>query len=243
MKLSYSLLLPILTLGNAVTGSVIARRELCGQYDSKAAGPYTLYTNLWGESSATSGWQCSAVDYQSGNEVSWHTVWDWAGTSNGVKSYSNIELKFNEKQFTSIENIPTTWVWSYTGSNIVADVSYDIFTSDSPNGAAAYEIMIWLGALGGAGPISSTGSPIATVNIAGATWKLYYGINTTWKVFSFVAESEQTSFNADLLDFFKYLIQHQGYPSTQYVGTIAAGTEPFVGSGQLTTTEYLLSVN
>lgn len=103
--------------------------------------------------------------------------------------------------------------------------------------------MIWLAAIGGAGPISSTGSPIATVNIAGATWKLYEGVNTSWKVFSFVAENNQTQFNADLLDFFKYLIQNQAYPSTQYVGAIAAGTEPFDGSGQLTTGEYMISVN
>lgn len=112
MKPSYSLLLPILTsLSNAVAGSVIAKRELCGQYQVQATGPYSLYTNLWGESSATSGWQCSGVDYQSGNEVSWHTVWDWAGTPNGVKSYSNIELKFDPRQFASISSIPTTWDW------------------------------------------------------------------------------------------------------------------------------------
>lgn len=110
MKLSYSLL-PILTLSNSVAGSVVAKRDLCGQYQSEAVGPYTLYTNLWGESDATSGWQCSGVDYQSGNEVSWHTVWDWAGAPDAVKSYSNIELAFNARQFVSISGIPTTWHW------------------------------------------------------------------------------------------------------------------------------------
>jgi hypothetical protein len=38
MKLSHSLLLSTLTLGNAVTGSVIAKRELCGQYQSQSSG-------------------------------------------------------------------------------------------------------------------------------------------------------------------------------------------------------------
>jgi xyloglucan-specific endo-beta-1,4-glucanase len=47
------------------------------------------------------------------------------------------------------------WSWTYTGSDIVADVSYDMFTSSSAGGANEYEIMIWLAALGGAGPISS----------------------------------------------------------------------------------------
>jgi hypothetical protein len=132
----------------------------------------------------------------------------------------------------------------YTGSNVVADVSYDIFTSPYPDGPASYEIMIWVGALGGAGPISSTGSPVATVNIAGATWKLYKGPNTSWTVFSFVAETEQTTFNADLMDFFHYLIQNEGFSASQYVQHIASGTEPFDGTNaQLTTTEYMISVN
>lgn len=131
-----------------------------------------------------------------------------------------------------------------TGSNIVADVSYDIFTSWSSGGSPAYEIMIWVATIGGAGPISSTGSPVATVDIAGTTWKLFKGPNTSWTVFSFVAETEQTNFNGDLMDFFHYLINNQGYPVSQYVDKIAAGTEPFEGSNaQLTTSEYIISVN
>ena len=49
----------------------------------------------------------------------------------------------------------TSWSWSYTGSDIVADVSYDMFTSSTAGGSNEYEIMIWLAAIGGAGPISS----------------------------------------------------------------------------------------
>jgi xyloglucan-specific endo-beta-1,4-glucanase len=37
-----------------------------------------------------------------------------------------------------------------------------MFTSSSASGSNAYEIMVWLAALGGAGPISSNGSPIVT---------------------------------------------------------------------------------
>lgn len=54
----------------------------------------------------------------------------------------------------------STWSWSYTGSNLVADVSYDLFTSSSAGGSNEYEIMIWLAALGGAGPISSMNSTL-----------------------------------------------------------------------------------
>jgi len=66
---------------------------------------------------------------------------------------------------------------SYSGSNIIANVAYDLFTSSSASGSSQYEIMIWLTALGGAGPISSNGSPIATITISGVSWKLYKGMN------------------------------------------------------------------
>lgn len=132
---------------------------------------------------------------------------------------------------------------SYTGSNVVADVSYDMFTSYSPGGSSAYEIMIWLGALGGAGPISHTGLPITTVTIAGISWDLFEGPNGATTVFSFVAHGEQNSFNADLLDFLQFLIQSQGLPSTQYLNGIGAGTEPFDGSNaQFTTGEYVITI-
>lgn len=62
----------------------------------------------------------------------------------------------------------------------MADVSYDIFTSATSGGSNAYEIMIWLAAIGGAGPISSTGSAIATTTINGVTFKLYSGPNGRW---------------------------------------------------------------
>ena len=120
-------------------------------------------------------------------------------------------------------------VLSYTGSDIVADVSYDMFTSSSASGSNEYEIMIWLAALGGAGPISSTGSPVATVTIDGVSFKLYSGANGSTTVYSFVAASEATSFSGDILNFFKYLESNEGFSSSQYLLSIGAGTEPFTG--------------
>ena len=60
---------------------------------------------------------------------------------------------------------------------MVANVAYDLFTSSTASGSAEYEIMIWLAALGGAGPISSTGKEVATVTLAGKSFKLYSGMN------------------------------------------------------------------
>lgn len=52
---------------------------------------YTLYTDLWGESGATSGSQCSTITSTSGTDVAWSTTWEWIGGT-GVKSFSNINL-------------------------------------------------------------------------------------------------------------------------------------------------------
>ncbi|KAF2971422.1 hypothetical protein GQX73_g2160 [Xylaria multiplex] len=189
----------------------------CGQWDSAQTGSYIVYNNLWGRDAGI-GSQCTTVNGLSGNSVAWSTSWSWSGGNYNVKSY--------------------------TGSNMVANVAYDLFTSSSASGSSEYEVMVWLAALGGAGPISSTGSPVATPTIAGVSWKLYDGWNGNMRVFSFVASSQVTNFSGDLKAFLSYLTSNQGMSTSQYVTSIGAGTEPFVGSNAvLTTTGYSISVN
>ena len=125
---------------------------------------------------------------------------------------------------------------SYSGSNIVADVAYDMFLSTSPGGDHNYAIMVWLGALGGAGPISSTGSPIATPTVAGIKFNLYLGPNGSMQVYSFVAPSAREAFDADIAEFVAYLIEEHGLPAAQILQSAGAGTEPFVGSNAKFTT-------
>lgn len=127
---------------------------------------------------------------------------------------------------------------------MVANVAYDLFTASTTGGSPEYEIMIWLGAYGGAGPISSTGSTIATPTVAGYSWKLYKGVNGQMTVFSFVASSTVTSFSGDLKAFLTYLSSNQGLPTSQYLQSIGAGTEPFTGSNAVfSTTAYSAVVN
>ncbi|KDN46398.1 hypothetical protein RSAG8_04342, partial [Rhizoctonia solani AG-8 WAC10335] len=87
------------------------------------------------------------------------------------------------------------------------------------------------------------GSQIATVNIGGLGWKLFKGKVGTWEVYSFVANSELHNYHADLKHFFTYLSQSQGVSLDQYLVALQAGTEPFVGSGTLTTTAYSAAIN
>ncbi|KAF8968237.1 glycoside hydrolase family 12 protein [Flammula alnicola] len=209
---------------------------------------FILQNNLWGQFFATSGSQTTQVTATNGNSLSWQTKYTWAGAPTNVKSYANLDLRVGiGKPLSSIKSIPTTWQWAYTStsSNLVADVSYDLWLSNTANSAGAtsastYEVMIWLSARGGAGP---AGTQVGTASINGVIWKLFKGTVGSWRIFSFVAPTEITSFNSDLKPFFNYLIQSQGVPSSQFLVQAQSGTEPFTGSATLTTTSYSIAIN
>lgn len=142
-----------------------------------------------------------------------------------------------------MKSLISTYKWSYSGSSLIANVAYDLFTSSTASGSAEYEVMIWLGAIGGAGPISTTGKPVATVMLAGTRWNLYNGKNGAMNVFSFVREGDDVkNFSGDLNVFLNYLISQQGLPKTQILTSVGAGTEPFSGSNaRLTVSEFSLT--
>ncbi|KAF5318118.1 hypothetical protein D9619_012247 [Psilocybe cf. subviscida] len=224
---------------------------LTGQYqsESEANGRFVLENNLWGMSAANSGgWQNTQATYINGNNVQWYTIYNWAGGQYNVKSYANLDLKAGlGKTISSIGSIPVTWSWTYTAasSNLVADVSYDLWLSKSAGTTGAtssstFEVMIWLSSRGGAQP---AGSKVGTANVNGLNWTLWKGPVSSWTCISFVAPYEITNFNSDLKPFFNYLVSNQGIPSNQYLVQAQAGTEPFVGSATLTTTSYAMSIN
>ncbi|TDZ27898.1 Endoglucanase cel12C [Colletotrichum sidae] len=242
--MKFSLVLALAPLAALATPTpTIEKRAttFCDQWGSAVTGTYTVYNNLWGASSGT-GSQCTTLTGLSGSNLQWSTKWSWSGGQYNVKSYANAVLTSTKKALSAISSIPSTWNWSYSGSGLVANVAYDLFTSSTASGSPQYEIMIWLGSLGGAGPISATGSPIATPTVAGRTWNLYKGINGQMTVFSFVAPSNVQNFSGDLKAFATYLINSQGLPSSQILQSIGAGTEPFVGSNAVFTTSAYSAV-
>lgn len=226
----------------APTKTIEKRAQNCEQYGSVTTGSYIVYNDLWGESGATSGSQCFEVDGLSGTTLSWKTTWTWVGGSS-IKSYANAVTSFTSTKLTNIKSMKSTWKWSYSGSPTNADVAYDIFTSSSAGGSNEYEIMIWLAAIGDAGPISynygSDGKPtaVATVTIDGYSWNVYYGSNGSNYVYSFLpaSGSEITSFSGDVLAFITYLTAHQTLPSSQYLTSVGAGTEATAGTNAVFT--------
>ncbi|KAF9222433.1 glycoside hydrolase family 12 protein [Gyrodon lividus] len=245
-------LLPLLLLVLLVSGTPLQRRATtaCDQYSHMLAGPYLLNTELWGEGTATPGWQCSTLDSVNDNIVSWHTSWTWTGL--GVKSFSSISLNEGiDQQLSSITSIPTTWRWSQVSSRIVvADVAYDMLTSTTPGGSAVNEIMIWLGDYN-VRPVSShynfDGWPLpvrSELLLGGHIWNLYSGSNGANQVYSFVpANGIITSFSTDIYPFLLHLMQHQGIDSSQYLTNVQAGTKTTSGSAIFTTLAYSLTIN
>lgn len=122
-------------------------------------------------------------------------------------------------------------------------MSYDLWLAPTSGGTNAYEIMVWMAAYGGAGPISSTGSAVATATIGDHSFELYSGPNGDTTVYSFVPTETITSFSGDMMDFFNYLVDNEGVSDSYYITSLQAGTEPFTGSDAVfTTTAYSLTV-
>jgi xyloglucan-specific endo-beta-1,4-glucanase len=211
--------------------------SLCTQYAYYASNGYEVLNNLWGKDAATSGSQCTYYEGTSGSGIKWSSTWTWQGAENNVKSYVYAGRQVTKgNKIANIKNLQTQIDWNYnTTSNVRANVAYDIFTATDPNhvnSSGDYELMIWLGRLGGVWPISQGGSPIATVTIAGYSFDLYFGYNGSMKVYSFVrsGNNDITSFKADVKLFFNYLVSNQQYPaSSQNLIVYQIGTEAFTG--------------
>ncbi|KAJ8558678.1 hypothetical protein ON010_g8772 [Phytophthora cinnamomi] len=119
-------------------------------------------------------------------------------TSSVVKSFANAALKFDHVPISSVTSIPSTieYDFKYEGK-VVANVTYDLFTTSTLGGDAEYEVMVWLAAIGGAGPLSNTGSAVAQVTVGGVDFNLCRGKNGNMTVYSYVATNTPTSFSAD----------------------------------------------
>ncbi|KAG0694009.1 glycoside hydrolase family 12 protein [Suillus ampliporus] len=224
---------------------------LTGTYQSVDVGQYSLLNDLWGQSYATSGSQTSHLVSMNGSSIAWKTNWSWTGAPAQVKSFSNIQLNTGINiQLGAIYSMPSTWKWSQSSTGtVVADVAYDLFTSDTPGGSNVNEIMIWL-ALFDWGPISAqynatSAVPIVTgIPIQGYTWDLYSGNNGVNQVYSFVLTSGTIKkFKGDVYKFISYLIDNEGMSSSQYLTAAQAGTEAVSGTATFTTSEYSLSIN
>lgn len=226
------------------TGAVV---ELTGTWTCKSHGGYDLCNDQWNTYSGT-GSQVSYLTGGSKNSIAWSTDWSWTGGWNDVKTYANAaSTSAKGMTLSKIKAVPTKWKWHYkSGTDIRADVSYDMWIGTNPSGGPAssdtkYEIMIWLSTKGSIQPLGSL--KYSAVSIAGHTWDIYAGSTQNWETISFVTrEGDLTNFNDDLAPFFEWVIAHMGVSSSLYLNQIAGGVEAFTGSAVFVTDNFSVSV-
>jgi xyloglucan-specific endo-beta-1,4-glucanase len=249
-----TLIASLLILFPRVLPSHAAAAKTCQAYGSLTMDKYWLNNNQWGHKSG-SGWQCIWDNSVSNSTINWGTNWDWTGKSNSVKTYASAVLgwlwgwKLSTTglpiQLSNNKNVNTHWNFRVTQSNKnTLDVAYDLWFHTIPHPTymnnPSDEVMVWLYRAGGAGP---TGTRQATVKIDGTSWDLYKGkVDSSWNVFSFVRTSNTTSSNLNLKDLYNNLTSRGWLSKSKYLTSIQAGTEVFIGKGQLDTNSYSVTI-
>ncbi|KAL2760992.1 glycoside hydrolase family 12 protein [Sodiomyces alcalophilus JCM 7366] len=228
-------------------------RTLSAQWGYHAVNGYELNNNTWGLKNAVSGSQLTHYDGPApgGRGIAWSSDWEWRGGDHQVKSYVYGARQFDRPLLRDVVSLPVEVEWAYDTDRIRANVAFDFFTDpdrDHANSSGEYEVMIWLACYGGVWPISEAKRPIARVNIAGYDWDLHFGYNHggKMKVFSFVPAGPNIHrFEADMKEFFDYLIYYHGFPDRdQHLLIYQFGTEAFTGGpAYFEVTRFIADVN
>ncbi len=235
-------------------GSASQAGKTCTKDAFIETSKYWINNNQWG-SDTGSGSQCIWKTCASGDLVGWGTSWQWTGQSNSVKTYAALVFGWQwgwkiqntglPVQISSNKNVSCGWSFNVTMQNTnTLNVAYDMWVHAISNPDYANdptdEIMVWLYRSNGAGPI---GTKTTTVSLAGSNWDLYEGNGgASWKVFSFVRTSNATTAVMNMMDFPRYLVAQSKMSGSKYLSSVQAGTEVFIGQGQLDTNGFYCRV-
>ncbi|MGC2403794.1 MAG: cellulose binding domain-containing protein, partial [Acidobacteriaceae bacterium] len=122
------------------------------------------------------------------------------------------------------------------------DSAYDIWfnqtstTSGQPNGT---EIMIWINHQGSPQPF---GSQTATETIDGATWEVWTGQQSSWKIVSYVRQTPVTSVsNLNLLPFFSDAVSRGSLEASWWLIDVEFGFEIWTGGQGLGASGFSVS--
>ncbi len=219
--------------------------ELCeGKSTSLMNGEYNVMNNVWGASTP----QCIEVDLDSsyfkvtlsvhdnGNNVAAYPAifkgchWGWCTTKNNPMP---IQIK-------NIESAPFKWIIDTKNSTGTWNAALDIWFAELPTGNDySAEMMIWLDYHGGASP---AGSKIATVEIGGIKWDLYFAAWSSWNYIAFKAITPIENVELDLRDFINESLIRGYLFSPWYLHAIEAGFEIWSDGKNLTTKYFSTNV-
>jgi hypothetical protein len=243
----------VLAAGAAVSAVVAttaahADTAVCAQFGSTTinGGRYIVQNNNWGDTSqqcinvTATGFSIASASHnkpQNGAPGAYPSV--YAGCHYGnCSSGSGLPLQTSNAQFQTVQ---TSVAMSYPNNGSIYDASYDIWFDPTPrtNGQnTGAELMIWLNRTGSVQPI---GSRVATVNLAGGTWDVWFG-NVGWNVISYVRTSAASSISFPMTTFWNDVVGRGYGQNSWYLTSVQAGFEPWVNGVGLAVTNFSYSI-
>jgi chitodextrinase len=201
-----------------------------------------VQNNVWGASTA----QCIDVNQGGGFTV---TQANHNNATNGAPAaYPSIYAGCHYAQCTSgsglpmqastpgFANIQTSVNVSYPSSG-TWNAAYDLWFDPTPRTDGqntGAEIMVWLNYQG---PIQPVGSQVATVNLLGATWQVWFG-NIGWNVISYRRTSPTNSLSFAVNTFMTDAVNRGYAQRSWYLTSVQAGFEPWVGGTGLAVNSF-----
>lgn len=229
--------------------------NLCGASDSynSTTVPYIFNNNAWGNDS--SGYQCLDVEDQG---TSFSVTYLWTGTSTMVKGYPYMKadparfpvqlwnmssLVFSGEWSTTVasakDNSSLSQAEAYDEIDLHSNVALDMFLSPDALNSTGFrppiEIMIWLWWCPTVIPLGYRESTPDTekITIDGTAFRLYSGYNIkNQHVFSWLADRNLTTANADYGPLLQYVWQNKSLPGSTYLGQLEFGTEILHAGGE-----------
>jgi hypothetical protein len=231
----------------ALAPAAAADTAICDKFGSTTIQGGHLYVqnNNWGDDTTQcinvtdTGFALTRSDHNkptNGAPGSYPSV--FAGCHYGLCSAgSGLPMQASNPAF---QNVATSVNMTYAAGQW--DAAYDIWFDPTPrtNGQnTGAELMVWINHAGAPQPV---GSRVATVNLAGGTWDVWFG-NIGWNVVSYVRTAGTGSVAFAVRDFFNDM-RDRGYAqSAWYLTSVQAGFEPWQGGAGLALTNFTYTTN
>ena len=223
-------------VGVVFCSASLAGAQTCddGQYSTQTQGQYILQNDEWGLAGDTGGWQ--EICNGSATSNSWSATWFWSPGTGTIKAYPSIYSGWNygtwspgggfPVEISAQSPLPTSVSFDMTGDNEY-DTAYDLFFSPDGNPSApSAEMMVWLSYAGHNPAGTKVASAITLGGISG-TWDVWKGTGGgSWPLWTFVRDSQVSSFSGNLQPFVYYLAYTTAWlNSSWYELNIEFGTE------------------
>jgi chitodextrinase len=231
-----------------VTGPAGADTLICEKWGATtiAGGKYAVQNNNWGDDTqqcinvTSTGFTVTQASHnkpQNGAPGSYPSVFAGCHYANCTTG-SGLPLRVTDPSFATIQ---TSVSMTYPSTAGVYDASYDVWfdptaRTDGQNTGA--ELMVWLNHTGTVQPV---GSRVATVNLAGGTWDVWFG-TSGWNVVSYVRTSPTSSISFPITAFYNDMLSRGYAQSSWYITSVQAGFEPWVGGTGLAVNNFTYSI-